>query len=115
MPIDAYVESRGSGSNFGTNSVRRPQYHCAVTCLACRSAAELPLPLWFQELNMWQNANAQHLTVSYHNHKVVNGSELSVHHVKKAPKIAYKGSETYTLMLLDPDVPSHEQPENRNL
>ena len=54
----------------------------------------------FHELGLWQTASALQLSVSYHDRKVANGSELSVAHVKRAPQVAYKGSETYTLMLM---------------
>ena len=73
------------------------------------------LPQWLQRLSTWHGTDSLHFTVSYQGHRVVNGSELPVAHVETAPEVAYQGSETYTLMLLDPDAPSHERPENRNL
>lgn len=55
------------------------------------------------------------LQVSYNGHKLSNGSDITPSTASDPPKVEFEGSETYTLMLIDPDVPSPRKPVNRNL
>ena len=55
------------------------------------------------------------LSVSYDGQPVSNGSKMLPSATSKQPEVKYKGTETYTLMLIDPDVPSAAKPINRNL
>lgn len=55
------------------------------------------------------------LSVSYDGQLVSNGSKTLPSATSKQPDVSYKGSETYTLMLIDPDVPSPQKPIYRNL
>lgn len=55
------------------------------------------------------------LSVSYNGYVVKNGSEMLPSAASKQPHVSYTGSDTYTLMLLDPDAPAPDKPINRNL
>lgn len=55
------------------------------------------------------------LKISYHGQAISNGSELTPSSASNLPEVEFGGSETYTLMLIDPDAPSPEKPVNKDL
>ena len=62
-----------------------------------------------------QQISDLNLKVSYNGNAVSNGTKLLPSHAQKAPTVEFEGEHTYTLLLVDPDVPSREDPKMRNL
>jgi len=81
-----------------------------------RLCAPAQQQFWGQHLSGRPDVfSAMSLQISYKGHTVNNGSELSPSYASEVPEVNFDGAETYTLMLIDPDVPSPKKPVNRNL
>ncbi len=55
------------------------------------------------------------LEISYKGHAIKNGSELTPSQASDPPEVEFDGSQTYSLMLVDPDVPSPQKPTKKDL
>ncbi|CAL5220222.1 g2198 [Coccomyxa viridis] len=53
------------------------------------------------------------LTVNYNGRPISNGEELTPSETQEELEIDIKGSETYTLVMVDPDAPSPDAPKYR--
>lgn len=83
-------------------------------CTAVRVPAVIAQSLRRTAQSTGHKTNVE-LTVSYSGHTVENGSNLLPSAASKQPHVSYTASETYALMLLDPDAPAPDKPMNRNL
>ncbi len=83
--------------------------------LVCRGAAPAQERNWVVRFtSQFAIANVK-LNISYKGHAIKNGSELTPSQASDPPGVEFDGSQTYSLMLVDPDVPSPQKPTNKDL
>jgi len=83
--------------------------------LVCRWAAPAQETDWVVRSASQPAITNVKLKISYKGHAIKNGSELTPSQASDPPEVEFDGSQTYSLMLVDPDVPSPQKPTNKDL